>query len=97
MDLHLALHPGHERCHLAWGLVLWHQRGDRAGQTILAAHPTNAPTTTLLLVLRIFLSLPESEMPLTLMHQPSGAQAPSTVGERKGSGEEMPRWAPLTC
>ena len=53
------------------------------------------PTPTLLLVLRIFLRLPESEMPLTLRRQPSGAQAPSPVGERAGSGEEMPRWALL--
>ena len=55
------------------------------------------PTPTLLLVLRIFLRLLESEMPLRLRRQPSRAQAPGPVGERAGSGEEMPRWAPLPC
>ena len=54
-------------------------------------------TLTLLLGLRIFLRLPESEMPLMLRRQPSGAQAPGPVGDKEGSGEEMPSRALLPC
>ena len=59
--------------------------------------PLMSPTPTLLLGLRIFLRFPESEMPLTLRHQPVGAQEPSPVSEREGSGEKMPRRAPQPC
>ena len=52
---------------------------------------------TLFLGLRIFLRFPESEMPLTLRHQPARAQEPGPVGEREGLCEEMPRWALLPC
>ena len=52
---------------------------------------------TLFLGLRIFLRLPESEMPLTLWRQPSGVQALGPVCEREGSGKEMPHWAPQHC
>ena len=54
-------------------------------------------TPTLLLGLRIFPRFPESEIPLTLRHQPAGAQEPSPVGEREGSDEEIPRQAPQPC
>ena len=54
-------------------------------------------TPTLLLGLKIFPRFPESEMPLTLWCQPSGTQALGPVGEREGSGEEMPRRAPQHC
>ena len=54
-------------------------------------------TPTPLLGLRILLRFPESEMPLTLRHQPAGAPEPSLVDKREGSGEEMERQVPRCC